>query len=70
MKEFIMEKLRIDVTVLDPTAISINEDSTGAYLMLGEHRAYVPPHYTGKGFNNQEVISFFIDKIGDIGGWL
>ena len=62
-----MDKLRIDVTVLDSTAININEDSNGSYLMVGEHRAYVPPHYTGKKFNNQEVISFFIDKIGDIG---
>jgi len=62
-----MDKLRIDVTVLDQTAININEDSNGAYILVGEYRAYVPPHYTGKRFNNQEVISFFIDRIGDIG---
>jgi len=62
-----MDKLRIDVTFLDPTVININEDSNGTYLMIGEHRAYVPPHYIGKKFNNQEVISFFIEKIGDIG---
>jgi hypothetical protein len=60
-------KVRIDITVLDSTAIRINEDSDGAFLMIGKHRAYVPPQHTGKRFNEQEVISFFIERIGDIG---
>jgi len=70
MEEFIMDKLRIDVTVLEPTAININEDSNGAYLMIGEHRAYVPPHYTGKNFNNQEVISFLLTESETLGSEL
>jgi hypothetical protein len=62
-----MNKVRIDLTVLDSTAIRIKEDSDGAFLMIGEHRAYVPPQYIGEKFNEQEVISFFIERIGDIG---
>ena len=62
-----MDKMRIDLTLIDPSAIRINEDSNGAFLMIGEHRAYVPPHYIGKNFNGQDAICFFIDRIGDIG---
>jgi len=43
-----MEKLRIDVTVLDPTAIIIKENSNGAYILIGEHRAFIPSHFSGK----------------------
>ena len=62
-----MNKVRIDVTILDSKAIRINEDSNGVFFMIGEYRAHILPHCLGSGFNTQEVLSFFIDKIGDIG---
>jgi len=62
-----MNKIRIDLTILDPMAININEDHNSAFFMIGEHRMYVPPQYIGKKLNEQEILSFFIEKIGDIG---
>ena len=61
------DKMRIDVMMLDPAAIKIAEDNDGLFFMIGEHRAYVPPHYFGRKFNEQEILSFFIERIGDIG---
>jgi len=58
---------RIDLNLLEPTAINIKEDSNGFFFMIGDYRANIPPHYQTKKFNGQEILSFFIDKLSDIG---
>jgi len=58
---------RIDLNLLEPTAINIKEDSNGFFFMIGDYRANIPPHYQAKNFNDQEIFSFFIDKLSDVG---
>ena len=58
---------RIDFTLLEPTAIEIKEDSNGFFFMIGDFRADVPPHFGAKNFTSQEVLSFFVNNISNIG---
>jgi len=58
---------KVTFTLLDPTAIDIKEDSNGFFFMVGDYRADIPPHFMAKNFVENEALSFFIDKLGDVG---
>ncbi|WP_461255770.1 hypothetical protein [Treponema sp. R80B11-R83G3] len=58
---------KAELILLEPTAIDVKEDSNGFFFMIGDYRANIPPHYKAKNFNEQEILSFFIDKLSDVG---
>jgi hypothetical protein len=58
---------RIDFTLLDSTAIEIKEDSHGFFFMVGDYRANIPPHYGARNFTSQEVLSFFMNNLNNLG---
>jgi hypothetical protein len=62
-----MSAKRIDISLINFKAIEIKEDAKGFFFMIGDYRATIPPHFGAKNFNGQEVLSFFVDKLGDIG---
>ena len=61
-----MDKIRIDFVTTNDFTIDVKEDSQGAYFMIGEYRVYLPTHYTAHNFSGNDVVTFFIDKIGDV----
>ena len=63
-----MSKKRIDFIILDKSGINIQQNSSEFYLIIGEYHAIIPPHcMRSKHFSESDIITAFIDKIGDIG---
>lgn len=58
---------KVDFSLLDSEAIAVTEDVQGSYFMIGDVRADLPPHYGSKKFSANELITFFLDKLGDVG---
>lgn len=60
-------KTRIDFIALDPTVIVIKKDISDYYVELDGVRGKLLPHHTAKNFSANELVTFFVERITDIG---
>jgi len=62
-----MKQIKIDLIGLDASAINIVDGEDGYYFMVGENKISLPPHHNAKSFSDvSEILTFFIDKLGDL----
>jgi hypothetical protein len=63
-----MTQIKIDLVGLNANVIDVKENGGRLYFMIEDYEAILPPHYQAKNLLElQDVLTFFIDKAGDLG---